>query len=82
VINDINRSVVGPGRPAQIYGVLDESFEEVIAARPVSDPGIQMDIRMGLAQVILEAFDRGVVDPERLKLMAVRSFAPKPEDIG
>ena len=54
----------------------------MITARPVSDPGIVMEIRERLASAILEAFDRGVVDPERLKLIAVRSFAPKPDDIG
>jgi len=82
VVTNISGSVVGPDRLAQLYRVLDESFEEVVTARPPPDPGLEMDIRVRLAHAILEAFDRGIVDPERLKLIAIRSFAPKPEDIG
>jgi hypothetical protein len=82
LISSINHHVVDPDRLALLYRVLDDSFEEVTATRPPSDPGMEMDIRVRLAQEILEAFDRGVVDPERLKRIAVRSLAPKPDDIG
>jgi hypothetical protein len=82
VITNIDSKVVGPERLALLYRVLDESFEKVIRARPPADPGTEIDIRAGLALAILEAFERGVVDPEKLKHIAIRSFAPKPEDIG
>jgi hypothetical protein len=82
LISSINHHVVDPDRLALLYRVLDDSFEEVTATRPPSDPGMEMDIRVRLAQEILEAFDRGVVDPERLKRITVRSLAPKPDDIG
>ena len=82
MISILNGSVVGPGKLELLYRVLDESFTEVIAARPASDPGTEQDIRACLAQAILEAVDQGVTDPEELKQIAVRSFAPKPEDIG
>jgi hypothetical protein len=82
VITNINREVVGPERLALLYRVLDKSFEEVIRARPTFDPQIEMDIRVRLAQAILESCDRGIVEPERLKRIAVRSLAPKPDDIG
>ena len=82
MITKIESDVVSPDRLALLFRVVDASFEEVIRTRPPSDHGTEMHIRAGLAQAILEAFDRGVVDPEKLKRIAIRSFAPKPEDIG
>jgi hypothetical protein len=64
------------------YRVLDESFAAIVAARPISDPGIQMDIRIRLAEIILQALDGGEIDPAKLKQIAVRSFATAPEDVG
>jgi hypothetical protein len=82
VTTNISGKVVGPERLALLYRVLDKSFEEVIRARPPADPVTEMDIRVSLAQAILEAFERGVVDPEKLKRIAIRRLAPRPEDIG
>ena len=78
----VKGSVIGPGKLELLYRVLDESFAEAIAARPLFDPGHEIDIRVRLAEHILEAFERGVVDPILLRQIAIRSFSAKPEDIG
>jgi hypothetical protein len=82
VTNFIDPDAIGPEKLELLYRVLEESFADVIAARPTSDPGIEMEIRIRLAQSIIGAFDRGVVDLERLRKIAVEGLAPRPEDIG
>jgi hypothetical protein len=82
VIGILSGSDIGPDKFELLCRVLHESFAKVIAARPIFDPGAEMDIRGRLAEQIREAFDRGVVDPEILKQIAVRTLTPKPDDIG
>jgi hypothetical protein len=62
--------------------VLDESLAVIVAARPLLDPGVEMEIRIRLAEIIMGALEGGEVDPVELKKIAVRAFAPTPEDVG
>src|SRR5690242_10002601 len=82
VVSIISGSGIDPGKAELLYRIMDESFSEVTAARPIFDPSVEVDIRARLAQKIYDAFEDGVVDPVTLKQIAIRSFLTKPEDVG
>ena len=82
MVSIVSGSVIDPGKTELLYRILDESFVEVIAARPIFDPGAELDIRGRLAEQIREAFESGVDDAVMLKQIAVRGVSAKPEDIG
>ena len=77
-----NASVIQPKTLAMLCRVLDESCDGIVATRLSLSTGAKDDLRISVAQLVLAAFDRGEVDPAKLKQIAVRNFAPSPEDVG
>jgi hypothetical protein len=75
-------SITDPQTLEMLYCVLDESLAAIVKARPPPDPGVEMDIRIRLAETIMQALEAGEVDPVKLKQIAVVSFATAPEDVG
>ena len=75
-------SITDPQTLEVLYGVLDESLAAIVAARPPPNPKVEMEIRVRLAEIIIGALQGGQVDPVKLKQIAVRAFAPTPEDVG
>jgi hypothetical protein len=75
-------SITDPHTLEVLYRVLDESLAAIVAARPPPDSGVEMEIRIHLAEIIMEALQGGEVDPVKLKRIAIRAFAPTPEDVG
>jgi hypothetical protein len=75
-------SITDPQTLEVLYRVLDESLAVIVTARPPPDPGVEMEIRIRLAEIIMGGLQGGEVDPVRLKQIAVRAFAPTPEDVG
>jgi len=77
-----NGSVIHPDTLTMLCRVMDDSCESIIAARPALSAGGQDDLRIWVAQVVMAAFDQGVVDPEKLKQIVVNKIAPQPMDNG
>jgi len=75
-------SITDPRTLEVLYRVLDESLALIVAARPPPDPGVETEIRIHLAEIIMGALQGGEVDPVKLKSIAVRAFAPTPSDVG
>jgi hypothetical protein len=82
-IDEASVSSISDPRTLQVlYRVLDESLAEIVAARPPPNPNVEMEIRIRLAEIIIGALQGSQVDPVKLKQIAVRAFAPTPEDVG
>jgi len=46
-------SITDPRTLEVLYRALDESLAVIVAARPPPDPGVEMEIRIRLAEIIM-----------------------------
>jgi hypothetical protein len=49
-------SITDPQTLEVLYRVLDESLAVIVTARPPPDPGVEMEIRIRLAEITWEAY--------------------------
>ena len=74
--------VIRPDTLEMLCRTLEASFQTIAMEGNALDAKTKERIRISLAQIIMDAFQGGEDDPEKLKQIAVNRFSPPPDAVG